>query len=289
MTEATALAGFDERFADVRGVRLRYFVGGSGPPIVLVHGLGGAAANWAELASRLSRSRRVLIPDLPGHGRSSPLPAARGLASFADRVASVVEREDALPAPVLGHSLGGAVATRLAIRHPEAVEALVLFAASGLLAFPRWRRTALAASRALRPAERYLARNRQEVARRPRLRRVAFGVWGAVHPAGLSPRAVLGFLEGTELKAETRTARAALLEERCREELHEIACPALVVWGARDRLVPLEVGFEYARRLRAPLRVLPAAGHLLIGEYPDECARLVDDFLGTARTREGPR
>ena len=60
-----------------------------------------------------------------------------------------------------------------------------------------------------------------------------------------------------------------------------------MVWGARDRLVPLEVGFEYARRLRAPLRVLPAAGHLLIGEYPHECAQLVETFLAAQRNGSG--
>lgn len=288
MTEATALAGFDERFVRVRGVPLRYFVDGSGPPLVLVHGLGGSAANWAEMASLLVARWRVLIPELPGHGRSAPLPAASGLASFADRVALVALQEEVRRAPVLGHSLGGAVATRLALRHPEAVQALVLFASSGLLGFPRWRRAAMTASRTLRPAERYLARNRGEVARRPRLRRLAFGVWGAAHPEALPPRAVAGFLEGAELKRDTQTARMALVREDYREELHGLSCPSLVVWGARDRLVPLEVGFEYARRLRAPLRVLPAAGHLLIGEYAEECASLAEAFLeplGRAGTR----
>jgi len=62
----------------------------------------------------------------------------------------------------------------------------------------------------------------------------------------------------------------------------------LVVWGARDRLVPLEVGFEYARRLQAPLRVLPAAGHLVIGEYPVECARLVETFLAASGDPDPP-
>jgi pimeloyl-ACP methyl ester carboxylesterase len=286
--EATALAGFRERRLDIRGVTLRYLVGGSGPPSLLVHGLGGSAANWAELASVLARRHRVLIPDLPGHGGSAPLPAAHGLASFADRIALLAEHERAVPATVLGHSLGGAIATRLAIRRPESVESLVLFAAGGLLDFPRWRRAGMRLARALRPAERYLARNAAEVARRPRLRRVAFGGWGAFRPEALTPIAVLGFLESAGQKLDTRTARQALIAERCREELDEVECPTLVVWGARDRLVPLEVGFEYARRLRAPLRVLPAAGHLVIGEFPHECARLVEEFLAAQQDTDHP-
>src|SRR3954470_20893420 len=97
---------------------MRYFVGGNGPPLVLVHGLGGAASNWAELAPLLARRRRLLIPDLPGHGGSTALPAVSGLEPFADRVALVAQREGMLPAPVVGHSLGGMGVLRLAPLRP---------------------------------------------------------------------------------------------------------------------------------------------------------------------------
>ena len=65
MTEAK-LPGFQERWAELGGARLRYFVVGSGEPLLLLHGLGGAASNWVELAPALARRRRVLVPDLPG-------------------------------------------------------------------------------------------------------------------------------------------------------------------------------------------------------------------------------
>jgi pimeloyl-ACP methyl ester carboxylesterase len=285
--EATAASGslhrFSERVEPIRGVPMRWRVGGAGPPLVLVHGLAGAGANWTEMAVALAARWRLLVPDLPGHGGSAPLPVACGLASFADRVALVAEREGMLPAAIAGHSFGGAVSTRLALRRPDAVRALALFASAGLLSFPAWRRTATRATRALRPARAWLARNSEMVARRPRLRRAAFGGWGAVHPAGMSPGAVAGFLEGSGLDTDTPTARHALIAERSRDELGSLSCPTLVVWGARDRLVPLEVGFEYARLTGASLRVLPAAGHLVIGEYPQECVRLLEEFLDPLR------
>jgi pimeloyl-ACP methyl ester carboxylesterase len=59
-----------------------------------------------------------------------------------------------------------------------------------------------------------------------------------------------------------------------------VRCPVLVLWGAEDVQLPLDDAFEYARRLRAPLRVIPGCGHLLIGERPDACAHAIDDFLG---------
>src|SRR5438477_534628 len=102
MTDAK-LPGLEERFAEIKGVRMRYFVGGEGPPLVLVHGLGGAASNWTELAPLL-RGRRLLVPDLPGHGGSSALPGVSGLEPFADRVAAVAEREAVVAAPGSSHS-----------------------------------------------------------------------------------------------------------------------------------------------------------------------------------------
>src|SRR5215467_12988917 len=95
-------AKLDERRLEIKGAALRYFVGGDGPPLVLVHGLGGSAANWGELVPLLAPSRRLIVPDLPGHGGSEPLAAVAGLDAFADRVAAVAEHEGALPAPVVG-------------------------------------------------------------------------------------------------------------------------------------------------------------------------------------------
>ena len=79
------LPGFEERFVELRGCRVRYFVAGAGEPLVLVHGLGGAAANWLALAPLLLAGRRLVVPELPGHGASEPLPAAPSLNAYADR------------------------------------------------------------------------------------------------------------------------------------------------------------------------------------------------------------
>src|SRR5215208_414033 len=122
----------EERFVEAKGVRMRYLVGGEGPPLVLVHGLAGAAANWLELTGRLGRRHRLIVPELPGHGGSAPLPAAPSVNAYADRVRLVAAHEDALPAAVVGHSMGGLVALRLALRHPDDVRAVVLAASAGI-------------------------------------------------------------------------------------------------------------------------------------------------------------
>src|SRR6188474_2248981 len=126
VNEATLLPGFRPHFAEIDGVRTRYFLGGEGPPLTMVHGLGGAAVNFTKIAPILARRRRVLIPDLPGHGRSHPFPEVDGLTTYARHVRAVARHEGMLPGAVLGYSMGGVVVLRLAVEAPEDVEALAL-------------------------------------------------------------------------------------------------------------------------------------------------------------------
>jgi pimeloyl-ACP methyl ester carboxylesterase len=273
------LVGLEERFADVKGVQMRYFVGGEGPPLVLVHGLGGAASNWTELAPLLVGRHRLLVPDLPGHGRSTALPAVSGLEPFADRVALVAERESMLPAPVVGHSLGGMIVLRLALRRPADVQALVLAGAAGLSIGNVWGRQLLSIFTSVRPG-RLAARYRGWVSRSPLLRRLVFGFVSVADPVGLTDEAVEGFLAGQLLHTDVDSAWQALQRDDPRQELEHVRCPALVLWGSEDVQLPLDDAFEYTRRLRARLRVIPGCGHLLIGERPDACADAIERFLG---------
>jgi pimeloyl-ACP methyl ester carboxylesterase len=278
MTDAK-LAGLEERFVEVKGVRMRYFLGGQGPPLLLVHGLGGAASNWTELVPLLSRRHRLLVPDLPGHGGSSALPAVSGLEPFADRVALVAEREGMLPAPVVGHSLGGMIVLRLALRRPGDVQAIVLAGAAGLSIGSMLGRQMLSVFSVVRPG-RLAARHRGWVARSPLLRRLVFGVVSVADPVALTDDAVDGFLAAQLLHTDLGSAWQALRVDDPRQELDAIRCPVLVLWGAEDVQLPLDDAFEYTRRLRARLRVIPGCGHLLIGERPDACEHAIEEFLG---------
>jgi pimeloyl-ACP methyl ester carboxylesterase len=268
--------------AEVRGTRLRYYVGGEGEPLVLVHGLGGSAANWLALVPLLLPGRRLLVPELPGHGGSEPLPAASSLNAYADRIGLLLEREGLAPAAVVGHSLGGAIALRLAIRRPELVSALVLAGAAGISSGHRRARYALTVTGILKPG-RKIAPHRARVAQSPFLKRVVFGRWGAADPPALSPELVEAFLSGPPQHTDTVSAAKALVLDDPRPDLDRVRCPSLVLWGARDHQLPVDDAFQYARRLRARLRVIADCGHLLIGERPDACADAIDVFLAASR------
>ena len=280
MTDAkdAELAGFGERFLEVPGGRLRYLAAGEGEPVLLVHGLGGEAANWLALAPLLLPGRRLLVPELPGHGGSSPLPAAPSLNAYADPLASLLEHEGATPAAIVGHSLGGAIALRLAIRRPETVRAIVLAGAAGISSATRSARYALTITGLLKPGRR-IAPHRDRVARSALLRHIVFGRWGAADPPALPPDVVEAFLAGTARHTDTVSAAKALVRDDVRYDLDRVVCPALVLWGARDNQLPVSDAFEYARRLRAPLRMIADCGHLLIGECPAACADAITAFL----------
>lgn len=272
------IEGFETRELVWRATPLRYLVGGEGEALALVHGLGGAAGNWRLLAPALAARRRVIVPELPGHGGSAPLAAAPHVDAFADAVHAVLEAEGALPAVWVGHSLGGLVALRAAVRRPDAVRGAVLAAAAGISSATRAAEAALTVLGLVQPG-RLIAPHRRAWARSRLGRTLAFGWWGAADPAGLEPEMAEAFLAGPAEHSDTASAGRALLRSDPRPDLDRVACPCLCLWGTGDNWVPLEDGFEYARRLGAPLRTVAGCGHLLVGERADACLRAIDEFL----------
>jgi pimeloyl-ACP methyl ester carboxylesterase len=272
------LEGFDERELEWRGTRLRYAVGGDGPPLVLVHGLGGTVENWRALAPPLAARHRVVVPDLPGHGKSAPLPEARDVDALADAVLAIAATENVRNAVWVGHSLGGVVGLRAAALYPEAVRGLVLAAAAGIGSASRAAQATLAVLGVARPG-RLIAPYRHTWAHSRLGRRVAFGWWGAADPDALAPELAEAFLVGPAHHTDMRQAGKALLATDPRIDLDRVTCPCLCLWGASDNWVRVEDGIEYARRLRAPLRTIAGCGHLLIGERPDACLAAIREFV----------
>ena len=175
--------------------------------------------------------------------------------------------------------MGGLVALRLAVRHPADVAALVLAASAGIESSTRRARFWLGLAARLRPM-RFLATGRGLLVRSLAVRRLVFVPIEAADAGSLSPRAVEGLLGAARLHTGLRDAVAALVDDDPRVELDRVRAPAFVLWGARDRQLPIGDGFELARRLRAPFRAIADCGHLLIAERPESCAAAIEEFLG---------
>jgi pimeloyl-ACP methyl ester carboxylesterase len=235
--------------------------------LVCLHGLGRGPSDWDAVRARLSAHGTVMAPVLPRDPAAALAAAGRAVA----------------PGTVLvGHSMGGIVALRLAIRRPDLVRALVLAAAAGISTGSRAAEVFLTAVSLLKPGRR-IALYRDRIATSPRLRSLAFDGFSTSDGAALSETATTGFLSGSRLYTDIASAGRALAREDVRLDLARLSCPALVLWGARDKQVPLDDAFEYARRLGAPLRTIADCGHLLIGERPEACADAVERFLDGLR------
>jgi pyruvate dehydrogenase E2 component (dihydrolipoamide acetyltransferase) len=256
---------------------VRYHVGGAGTALLLLHGLGGSTSNWVELMPGLLRRHRVIAIDLPGHAGSGRLRRGATMTDFAAVAAAVLDREETGPALVAGHSFGGHVAVQLARNRPDLARGLLLVSPAGIRTGVRRTQAFVLASTVVRPG-RWVAPFRHRYAERVWYRRAVFRPWFVSDAAALTPAAAVGLLDALREHADTLTAGRAMMADDPRQGLGEIACPVTVLWGARDAQLPLEDAFEYARRLRAKLRLVADCGHLVIVERPAACLDALEDL-----------
>jgi pimeloyl-ACP methyl ester carboxylesterase len=254
-----------------------------GQPLVFVHGLSGCWANWLEQLPVLASSHRVVTLDLPGFGYS-PMPSQEiSISAYARLLDSLLGELGIDAAAVVGNSMGGFIAAELAIAFPQRVERLVLVSAAGISttghpgttrALPPLRRleTVLAASGA------WVASKSETVARRARLREALLALV-LRHPDRLPAALAAEQIRGAG-KPGFIQALQSILDYDFRERLPEIACPTLVVWGDRDRLVPLRDADVFVELIpNAHKVVFEDTGHMSMLERPAAFNALLDEFL----------
>ncbi|MGH3071422.1 MAG: alpha/beta fold hydrolase [Gaiellaceae bacterium] len=246
---------------------VRYHVGGAGEPLLLLHGLAGSSRNWCEVLPEALRRYRVIAVDLPGHARSGAPARGATTRDFAAAVAGVLDAEGIQRALVAGHSFGGLVALRLAQARPELVRGLVLASPAGIASASPAARAIVLATTTVRPG-RFASRFRHRWAERSWYRRALFRPWFVSDAVALTTRATHGLLAAQREHLDMKAAGRAMVADDPRRELEGLSCPVVLLWGARDAQLPLEDAFEYARRLRAKLRLVADCGHLVIVERP---------------------
>lgn len=226
---------------------LHYTTAGSGPPLVLVHGLSGSGRWWSKNITTLAQRYRVYALDLVGFGGSRGQPFSMDAA--VDALSAFLDTLDSAPLHLMAHSMGGAIAARLAIRLGERVRGLVLVDS---LALPLRRSIANSTLR-LPLALRYAAPDFWPV--------LAFDALRA-GPLNL-------------LRATLDIHRADLSAE-----LGQIACRTLVVWGEHDMLLPVRLGEQlHAALPDSRWALVRGAGHIPMWDRPEEFNTLVLDFL----------
>jgi len=239
-----------------------------GPPLFLLHSLLSDRASFDAVAPKLSQSFRLIVPELPGFGRSQAV--SGGLADIADRMAEAV-RDAALgeDAVVLGNGYGGFVALQMAIRHPDIATRLILadsgaaFSASGREAF----RNMAAAAKA----------NGLAAITDAAMRRLFAPEFQAQNPALMRER------REAFLKTDPQVFRAAcaqLAELDLRGELAKVKIPVLVVVGEHDEATPPPMSQELAALLPdARLKIIPGCAHVPQLQSPKLFLEAISDFL----------
>jgi 3-oxoadipate enol-lactonase len=259
----------DDKFRVPAPSDLPYFIErGSGPPLLLLHGVLVTGAMFDPVLDRFATRHRVIVPDLRGHGRSRGLGPPYTAAQTAADLAHLLDHLGIVSTAVLGYSQGGAFAQQLVLDFPARCDHLVLACtfAFNKVTF-RERLEGMAASLLLRVLgiERFAKIVASQAAKE-------FGK----EPAN--------WLEGM-IASQDRAPMLAALRELAtfdsRRRLLEIRCPTLVVAGSNDQAVPL----LHARMLHdgiagSRLLVVDDANHVLIWTHPEELVRATDEFLG---------
>ena len=224
---------------------------GRGQPLVLLHGVGANRVVWRRVAPRLSADRRVLTPDLPGFGESDPPGPGFDLDAAAGALADVLAEQAGEPFDLLGNSLGGAVALRLASLRPELVRSLVLSAPAGFSSRP-WP-VALAAGGLADPALKVRRIAGAPFAASPLVRRAL--LWGAVaQPQRMEAHDAQAMLRASRGATRIGAALSTVLRADLRDELAGLRAPLGLIWGRRDRIVPIST-LDRIRALRPDVAV----------------------------------
>lgn len=275
---------FEAHEIDLHGHRAVYRVAGEGPNVVLIHGMINSSRHWRDVAERLAPTHRVIAPDLIGHGDSATPRGDYSLGAHAASIRDLLVTIGVERATIVGHSLGGGVAMQFFYQFPQLTERLALVSSGGLgqEVSPLLRGAAL-------PGSALLLR----LATQPRLVGGLAAAGGSLRRRGVSggvymqavARALNPLQEPGSRRAFLQTLRSVIdvrgQRVSARDRLYLLGeMPTLIVWGERDRTIPLEHGREAEREIpNCRFVSLPGVAHFPNLEDPDGLARALLDFL----------
>jgi pimeloyl-ACP methyl ester carboxylesterase len=286
-------AGLEDRTADVNGVGVHYLVGGTGEPLLLIHGLGSSASlEFRFNLEALATQHRVLAPDLPGFGQSEKPNVPYTIEFFVETLTSFLRGLGIERLAVMGISFGGRVALGLALAQPRIVERLVLVDSLGL-GVPR--RVMAYRLLLMRGIGELMMTSTATAMRRLSPKTVRrFWRWYLNRP-----KSVEHILSDSRIADHRRmmgapgyqaaylaTLRALASRSSLRDgvtlegQLPQLSMPVLLIWGRHDHLFPASHAQAAAALVRnARVEIFEDAGHTPQMEEPDRFNRLVLDFL----------
>jgi pimeloyl-ACP methyl ester carboxylesterase len=271
----------------LHGHRVTYRSAGSGPALLLLHGIAGSGRTWDEVVPWLAEDHTVIAPDLLGHGGSAKPRGDYSLGAYASGARDLLSALGFDAATVVGHSLGGGIAMQFAYQFPERLERLVLVSSGGL-----GREVSLLLRAAALPGAEWVL----PVLAGVRLDAAGAWVGRQLGRVGLRPASDLdelasGFAslsDGEARQAFLHTVRAVIDTGGQRVDASDrlylaAGVPSLLIWGDRDRIIPVDHGYAAHERMPGSrLEVFPGAGHFPHRDDPHRFVSVLRDFMDSS-------
>jgi pimeloyl-ACP methyl ester carboxylesterase len=281
------------QFRTIHGYRRAFRIAGSGPAILLLHGIGDNSSTWETVQLKLAQRFTVIAPDLLGHGKSDKPRADYSVAAYANGMRDLLAVLDIDRVTLVGHSLGGGVTMQFAYQYPQLVERIVLVGTGGVTKDVHF---------LLRLASLPMGSEALALLRLPgalpalqlagRIIGTALGStsFGRDLPDAL--RVLAELPEPTASAAFSRTLRAVVdwrgqvvtMLDRC--YLTE-SVPVQLIWGAKDSVIPVgHARMAHAAMPGSQLEIFERAGHFPFHEDPDRFVEVVERFIDSTEPAE---
>jgi pimeloyl-ACP methyl ester carboxylesterase len=281
------------QFRTIHGYQRAYRIAGSGPAILLIHGIGDNSTTWNTVQAKLAQRFTVIAPDLLGHGKSDKPRADYSVAAYANGMRDLLSVLDIERVTIVGHSLGGGVAMQFAYQFPHLVERLILVSAGGVtkdvnVVF-RWASLPMG-SEALALLRLPLVLPAVQVA--GKVLGAALGTTGLGRDLPNVLRILDDLPEPTASAAFTRTLRAVVdwrgqivtMLDRC--YLTE-AIPVQIIWGTKDVVVPVQhARMAHSAMPGSRLEIFEGSGHFPFHDDPARFIDVVQRFIDTTQPAE---
>jgi pimeloyl-ACP methyl ester carboxylesterase len=275
-------------YRTIHGYRRAFRVAGSGPAILLIHGIGDNSTTWSTVQSKLAQRFTVIAPDLLGHGKSDKPRADYSVAAYANGMRDLLSVLDIDKVTVVGHSMGGGVAMQFAYQFPQLLERLILVGAGGVTKD---------VNVALRIASLPMGSEALAFLRLPlvlpamqvvgRVAGAIFGTTGLGRDIPDVLRILADLPEPTASAAFARTLRAVVdwrgqvvtMLDRC---YLTQSVPVQLIWGTGDSVIPIShARMAHAAMPGSQLEVFEGSGHFPFHDDPDRFVEVVEQFIGS--------
>jgi pimeloyl-ACP methyl ester carboxylesterase len=271
---------------ELHGHKVTYRTAGSGPVLLLLHGITNSSQTWEPVAHALSEHFTLIAPDLLGHGGSASPRGDYSLGAHASGARDLLTALGYERVTVIGHSLGGGIAMQFAYQFPERCERLGLVSSGGL-----GREVHLLLRAAALPGADWVL----PLLTSAGLRTAGRGVAAVLRRGNIAPKGDLALLSQGFASLDSTGARQAFLHTvrsvidvsgqrvSARDRLHLAAVlPTLIVWGERDSIIPVGHGREAHEAMPGSrFEIFPDAGHMPHHDDPERFAEILIDFCAT--------